>query len=79
MHGNGSSKAERKRYNVIWSKYEYGCSDYNGLVPEYRDGVRGTDRADPLSGRIVYDRGGSQALMFLHAEEDVDSRLNQEG
>ena len=72
MHGHGSAKAEIVRYDVFWCKAESGCSDMNGFGPQNWDDVQGADRAEPLSGRIVADRGDSWAPMFSHAQEDVD-------
>ena len=60
------------RPNVFWGKAEPGCSDPNGLGPKDRDDIRGADRAEPLSGGIVADLGGSWVPMFAQAEEDVD-------
>ena len=71
MHGHGSARAEIVRSGVFWCKAEPGCSNPNGLGLKDRDDVRGSDQADPLSGRIAADRGGSWASMFAHAEEDV--------
>ena len=79
MHGHGSASAERVSSGVFWCKAESGCSDPNGFVLQDRDDVRGADRAEPLSSRIVADRGGSWAPMFAHAEEDVDPRSNWAG
>ena len=72
MHGHGSAKVERVRTDVFWGKAELGCSDQKCLGPKDRDGVQGADRAEPLSGGIVANGGGSWAPMFAHAEEDVD-------
>ena len=41
--------------------------------------VQGADGAEPLSGRIVADGGGSWASMFAHVEEDVDPRSHRAG
>ena len=56
-----------------------GANDSNFLGPEDSDDVWGADQAEPLSGRIVADRGGSQAPMFAHVEEDVDTHSNRVG
>ena len=77
IHGHGSSRAERVRPDVFWVKADPGCSDPNGLGLKDCDDVRGADRADPLSGRIVADGGGSWAPMFAHAKEDVDPCTNR--
>ena len=79
MHGHGSARVERVCAIILWGKCESGCSNHNGLGPEDHDDVQVTDRAEPLSGRIVSYRGISQAPMFLHAEEDVDTRSNRSG
>ena len=79
MHGHASARVSRVRSRIFWDKSKYGCSDFNGLGLEDCDDVRGTDRAEPLSGRIVADRGGSWAPMFLHADEDVESCPNRAG
>ena len=79
MHGHSSARAERVRSDVFWCKAESGCSRTNGLGLQDRDDVQGADRAEPLSGRIVSDRGSSWAPMFSHAEEDVDPRSKRAG
>ena len=79
MHGSGSARADRVRPSVFWGKAKPGCSDLNGLGPKDRDDVQGADRAEPLSGGIVADGGGSWAPMFVHAEEDVDPHSHWAG
>ena len=80
MHGHRSAREERVRSDVFWSKSKSVCSNTNGLGPEDRDDVQGADRADPMAGvRVVADRGGSQAPMFTHVKEYVDTRSNQVG
>ena len=79
MHGHSSARVERVRPDVFWGKADPGCSNLNGLGPKDRNDVRGADRAEPLSGRIVADRGGSWAPMFSHAEEDADPCSNWAG
>ena len=71
VHGRGSARAERVRSDIFWRKSESSCSNSNGLNLEDCDDVQGTDQAQPLSGRIVSDRGGSRAPMFAHEKEDV--------
>ena len=79
MNYHGSARSERVRSDIFWSKSESYCSDSNGLSPEDSNDVQGADISEPLSGRIVVDRGGSRAPMFAHREEDVDNRLNRAG
>ena len=80
MHGRGSARAEIVCSNVFWSKSESSCSNSNGLSPEDRDDVQGTNRAEPVVGvRVVAERGGPHAPMFVHVEEDFDSCLNRAG
>ena len=59
MHVHGSARAERVHPGVFWVKSEPSCSNLHGLGPKDRDDVQGADQAEPLSSRIVSDRGGS--------------------
>ena len=68
------------RPKVFWGKYDSVCTHSTGIVPDDWDNFQGADRVDPLAdGRIVADWGGGWAPVFLHAEKDVDARLDWEG
>ena len=67
-------------YDVFWIESKSGYSDHNGLGPEDHNDVRGADRPEPMVGvRVVADRGGSLAPMFVHVEQDVDTRPKWSG
>ena len=80
VHGRGSFIAERVRSDNFWVKVKSLCANPSIISLEDLNGVRGADRSGLLvRDRVVTDRGGPWAPMFMYAEEDVDARLNQAG
>ena len=73
MHDHGSARSDRVRLNVFWGESKSVCAHSLGLGPDDGDDIRGADRAETLSGRIVADWGSGVAPMFLQAEEDLDA------
>ena len=65
MHDHGSARAERVHSKVFCCKSKSDYPNHNGLVPEDCDDIRGTDRAEPVSGvKLVANGGGSRAPLF---------------
>ena len=65
------------RSDVLLGKPKSGCANPSGIGSEDHNDVQGADRVEPLvRDRVVADRGGPRAPMFVHAEEDVDACSN---
>ena len=73
MHGHGSNRVERVRPNIFWGESKSGRAHSLGIGLDYGNDVRGANRAETPSSRIVADWGGRSASMFSQAEEDVDA------
>ena len=79
MHGHGSARSERVRFNVFWGEAKSGRSHLQALGSDDGGDIGCADGAEAMIREIIADGGGGITPLVAQVEEDVDARLDWAG